>query len=412
MRGLAITVGDGITPASPAKSETNSRSLILIGCRPRGLRKKSKKIQGEKLMSKSFLGALTIAAFAVASQMSPVQAQAAKGEPIKVGAVISLTGPGAGLGQPQRQGILLAEKTINAKGGINGRPISIIIEDDGSKPDIAKSKAERLIFDEKIVALIGPSLTASTGAVAALTNGEGMDELCFTGLGPKIELSYKSLYHLLPPQELNARAMLEYVTKELKVKKIGILHDTGYGQVVTNQLNGLREKYDVEFSGVEKFEVGASDVTAQAAKIRAVNPEVVFVIATSAVPFRNVRQVKIELPIVSAIGSATYDYVRGFGEYADNIVFPEFVVGEDPKDTQKEFVSAFQKEYNSLPKNFEAAAWDGVHIIAKAIEKAGANATPKEIAAAIRAPYAGAMAAYDFTKDDLTGIEMSSYVFS
>lgn len=363
-------------------------------------------------MLKLLLGALTIAVIAAVGQVSPVQAEAAKGEPINIGAVISLTGPGAGLGQPQRQGILLAEKVINANGGIKGRPIRVIIEDDGSKPDIAKSKAEKLVFDEKIVALLGPSLTASTGAVAALTNAEGMAELCFTGLGPKIELTYKSLYHLLPPQDLNARAMLEYATKELKAKRIGILHDTGYGQVVTNQLNVQREKYDVEFSAVEKFEVGASDVTAQAAKVRAANPDVVFVIATSAVPFRNVRQLKIELPIVSAIGSATYDYVRGFGEYADNIVFPEFVVGEDPKDTQKEFVSAFQKEYNSLPKNFEAAAWDGVHIIAKAIEKAGANASPKEIAAAIRAPYAGAMAAYDFTKDDLTGIEMSSYVYS
>lgn len=363
-------------------------------------------------MLKSLLGALTITGLTVLSHASPVRAEPAKGEPINIGAVISLTGPGAGLGQPQRQGIQLAEKVINANGGVKGRPIRVIIEDDGSKPDIAKSKAEKLVFDDKIVALIGPSLTASTGSVAALTNAEGMAELCFTGLGPKIELTYKSLYHLLPPQDLNARAMLEYATKELKVKRIGILHDTGYGQVVTNQLNAQREKYDVEFSAVEKFEVGASDVTAQAAKVRAANPEVVFVIATSAVPFRNVRQLKIELPIVSAIGSATYDYVRGFGEYADNIVFPEFVVGEDPKDTQKEFVAAFQKEYNALPKNFEAAAWDSVHIIAKAVDKVGLTATPKEIAAAIRAPYAGAMAAYDFTKDDLTGIEISSYVYS
>jgi branched-chain amino acid transport system substrate-binding protein len=248
--------------------------------------------------------------------------------------------------------------------------------------------------------------------VAALTNAEGMPELCFTGLGPRTELNYKSLFHLLPPQDLNARAMLEYTTKELKAKKIGILHDTGYGQVVTNQLNTLREKYGVDFSAIEKFEVGASDVSAQAAKVRAANPDVVFVIATSAVPFRNARQVKIEQPIVSAIGSSTYDYVRGFGEYADNIVFPEFLVGEQPKDSQRAFVDAFQKEYGSLPKNFEAAAWDGVHIVARSVEKAGPRAGGKELAAAMRAPYPGVMASYDFTKDDMTGIDLSSYVFS
>ena len=339
-------------------------------------------------------------------------AQTPKGEPIKIGAILSLSGPGAGLGQPERAGILLAEDAINARGGINGQPVKIIIEDDGSKPDIAKSKAERLVFDEKVVAMIGPSLTASTGAVSAITNAEGMAQLTFTGLGPKIELTYKSLFHLLPPQELNAHAMLEYTTKGLKAKRIGVLHDTGYGQVVLNSLNTLREKYGVEFTAVEKFEVGATDVSAQAAKVRAANPDVVFVIATSPVPFRNARQVKIEQPIVSAIGSASYDYIRGIGEFADDIVFPEFVVGEDPKPEQKEFVAAFQKANNALPKNFEAAGWDSVQILAKGIEKAGAKASPKDIAKAIRGVHQGAMARYDFSHDDMTGIDLSSYVFS
>lgn len=339
-------------------------------------------------------------------------AQAPRGEPIKIGAVLSLTGPGAGLGQPERSGILLAEKTINERGGVKGRPIKILIEDDGSKADNAKSKAEQLIFQEKVVAMIGPSLTASTGAIAAITNAEGMAQLAFTGLGPKIELTYKSLYHVLPPQELNARAMLEYATKALKTKKIGILHDTGYGQVVTNSLNALKGEYGVEFVSVEKFEVGATDASAQAAKVRAADPAVVFVIATSPVPFRNARQVKITQPIVSAIGSATYDYVRGMGEFGDDIVFPEFVVGEDPTPQQADFVKRYQQAYNSVPKNFDAAGWDAVQVIAKALETAGANATRQEIAKAIRQPHAGVMAKYNFAADDMTGIDLSSYIYS
>jgi branched-chain amino acid transport system substrate-binding protein len=354
---------------------------------------------------------LCCAALALAGQAAIVGAQTG-GEPTKIGAVLSLTGPGAGIGQPERLGILLAEEAINGRGGINGKPIKVIIEDDGSKPDIAKSKAERLVFDEKVVAMIGPTLTASTGAVGAITNSEGMAELTFTGLGPKVELTYKTLFHLLPPQELNARAMLEYTTKSLKAKRIGVLHDTGYGQAVFNSLNALRENYGVEFVAVEKFEVGATDVSAQAAKVRAAEPEVVFVIATSPVPFRNARQVKIEQPIVSAVGSASYDYIRGMGEYADNIVFAEFVVGEAPKPEQAEFVAAFQKANNSLPKNFEAAGWDAVQIIAKGIEKAGSNGTPKDIANAIRGVHQGAMAKHDFSQDDLTGIDLGSYVFS
>src|SRR5258706_13225988 len=164
-------------------------------------------------------------------------AQQPAGEPIKVGAVLSLTGPGAGLGGPERNGILLAEKRINERGGIRGRPLQILIEDDGSKPDIAKSKAEALIHGEKVVALLGPPLTASTGAVASVTNAMQMPQLCMTGFGPAIESTYKSLFHMLPPQALNARAMLEYIANGLKAKKLGLLHDSGYGQLVMSNIH-------------------------------------------------------------------------------------------------------------------------------------------------------------------------------
>jgi branched-chain amino acid transport system substrate-binding protein len=333
-------------------------------------------------------------------------------EPIKIGAVLALTGPGAGLGQAERNGILLAEKVINDRGGIKGRPLKVLIEDDGSKADIAKSKAENLVFNEKVKAIIGPSLTASTGAVAAITNAQQIPQIAVTGLGPAIEQTYKSLFHVMPPQTLNAKAMLEYTTKALKVKKIGALHDSGYGQLVMNALQAAASSYGVEFVSVEKFEVGAADVSTQAAKVRASNPEVVFVIATNPTPFRNARQIRITQPIVSAIGSSAYQYVNGMGEHGHDIVFPEFVVAEDPLPQQKDFVELYQKTYNALPKNYEAAGWDAVHILARALEKAGPDASSEALAKAMREPFKGVLANYNFAAADMTGIELSSYVFS
>jgi branched-chain amino acid transport system substrate-binding protein len=353
----------------------------------------------------------TLKTIAAVAAMGPVSLFAQQA-PIKIGSVLSLTGPGAGLGQPERSGILLAEKIINDRGGIGGRPIKILIEDDGSKPDLAKSKAENLIFGENVLAFIGPSLTASTGAIASITNAEKMAQVTFTGLGPVIEQSYKMLYHVLPPQILNARAMLEYASKSAKAKKVGVLHDTGYGQAVLAGLQTLNASYGIEFVSIERFEVGAADVSAQAAKVRASQPDLVFVIATSPVPFRNARQMKITQQIVSAIGSASYDYVRGMGEFADDIVFPEFMVGENPLPRQAEFVDLYRKANNALPKNFEAAGWDAANIVAKAISKVGANASREAIAIAMRDPYEGAMAKYNFAATDMTGIELQSFIFS
>jgi branched-chain amino acid transport system substrate-binding protein len=340
-------------------------------------------------------------------------AQQAGGPPIKVGAVLSLTGPGAGLGGPERNGIQLAEKRINERGGIRGRPLRILIEDDGSKPDIAKSKAEALIHGEKVVALLGPSLTASTGAVATVTNSLGMPQLCMTGLGPAIESTYKSLFHMLPPQPLNARAMLEYIGKGLKAKKLGVLHDSGYGQLVMTHLQNLHQDYGIEIVATEKFEVGATDVSTQAAKVRVASPDVVGVIATSPVPFRNARQMRITQPIVSAVGSSSYEYVKGMGDFADDIVFAEFIVSEDPLPHQKEFVELFQKEKGSLPKTYDAAGWDAVHVLAQALEKAGPDAGFEALAAAIRASrHRGVIAQYNFGAPDMTGIELDSYTYS
>ena len=197
----------------------------------------------------------------------------------------------------------------------------------------------------------------------------------------------------MPPQTLNAKAMLEYTTKALKAKKVGVLHDSGYGQLVTNALQAQAGAYGIEFVAVEKFEVGATDVSTQAAKVRAANPEVVFVIATSPIPFRNARQMRIEQPIVSAIGSSAYQYVNGMGEFGHDIVFPEFVIGEDPLPHQVDFVNLYRKTYNALPKNYEAAGWDAVHMPGQGAgesrpRRRARGASPRRM----REPYKGVLA--------------------
>ena len=361
-------------------------------------------------MSLSSIARLAGAAALVSMSAFAVQAQTS-GEPIKIGAIVSATGAGAGLGIPERNGMLLAEKTINAKGGINGRPIKLVIEDDASNPDTALSKANDLLFGQKVVGLIGPSLTASTVAVGGVTHANKIPQIAFTGIGPAVEKERKCLAHVLPPQKLNAQALLEYA-KSIKATKVGVLHDAGYGNVVMAEIRPLADSYGVKLVAVEKFEVGATDTTTQAAKVKAAQPDAVFIIATSATPFRNVKQLQMAQPVVAAIGSSSYEYVNAMGPGADNVVIPEFVVGEDPLPHQKAFVDLYKQTYNSTPKNFEAAGWDAVHVMAQAIGKAGPNATPQAICDAMRAPYSGVLANYNFSADDMTGIPLSSYVFS
>jgi len=355
--------------------------------------------------------AFTLIAASTIALSAPAGAQQPAGEPIKIGVIVALTGAGASLGIPERNGAVLAEKIINSKGGVNGRPIQLIIEDDASNPDGAISKANNLIYREKIVALIGSSQTASTVAVGGLTNPIKLPQVAFSGLGPAIERDRKCVLHVAPSQALNARAILEYA-KSIGAKKLGALYDSGYGTVVYNELRKISDAYDVTFVATEKFEISATDTTSQAAKIRAAQPEAIIVVGVTGVPIRSLRQLQMKQTIIAANGLASYEAVRSMGDAADNVIFPEFLVGEDPLPHQAEFVRSYQREYNRLPKILEALGWDAVHVMLEAFKKAGLGAGNEKLCEAIRGPFKGDMTDYDFSADDLNGIKLSNIVFS
>ena len=340
-------------------------------------------------------------------------AQQAPRDPIKIGAVLSITGPAAGLGVPTRNGMLLAEKAVNAAGGVHGRQIKIILEDDTSNPDNARTKTTALVHNEKVVAMLGPGQVAQVVASGAITDPLKIPQIVPAGLSVPLERDRRCVFHLLPAQELNARAMMEYAANGLKVKRLGVLHDAGYGNVVMNALKAIQSSYPgIEFAAIEKFELGATDVTTQAAKLRAANLQAVMVVATSATPFRAVKQVRLDLPVIAAIGSSSYEYVKAMGDAADNIVIPEFLVGEDPLPTQKAFVDMYRKEFNVPPKNFEAAGWDMVQFMAAALRTAAADAKSADVCEALRRPHQGVLSAYDFREPDLTGMKLQSFIYS
>src|SRR5439155_23490959 len=131
--------------------------------------------------------------------------------------------------------------------------------------------------------------------------------------------------------------------------------------------------------------------TTQSAKSRATQPEAIIVVCVSGVPLRSIRQLQMKQTIIAANGLASYEAVKSMGDAADNVVFPEFLVGENPLPHQAEFVQSYQKEYGRLPKILEAVGWDAVHVILAAFKKAGVGAANDKVCEAIRGPFNGVM---------------------
>lgn len=358
-------------------------------------------------------GLLSVAlAVSVLSSASAAHAQAASGEPIKIGAVISITGPAAGLGVPERNVLVMTEKVINARGGVNGRPIQVIIRDDATNPDTALSQANDLIFGQKVVALLGATITAPTVAIGGVTHKIKLPHLAFSGIGPAIERERKCVFHMPVSQELHARALLAYA-RSINARKLGVLHDAGVGNIVLAELRRFLDAYGASIVAAEKFEFGATDITTQAAKVKAAQPDAIIVVTASATPFRDVRRLQMTQPIIAHMASSTYEYVNAMGKTADNIVFPEFLVAEDPLPHQRDFVELSRKELGVLPKNVDAFVWDSLHVLTQALAKAGLGADGEKLCEAIRqTPYAGVFASYNFAADDMNGIQLSSFVYS
>jgi branched-chain amino acid transport system substrate-binding protein len=354
----------------------------------------------------SGIAALSLCLFGITPSMAQQQ------EPIKIGAITSMTGALALTGQAQREGYLLSAKVINEKGGVKGRPIQLLLEDDASNPDTAVTKANLLLSTNQVKALLGPSALGSTVAVGSVTAPRNFPQIATSGIGVPVERERQCVFHMMPAQAVNAAGLLAYATEAVKAQRVAVLHDSGFGQAVMNALKDLAPKYGVTFVAVEKYDMNATDMSAQTAKVKAANPDLVFAISASPTPFRNLKQLRVTAPVITPLAAAVYETVKAMGDAAEGVVFAEFLVAEDPRPSEKEFVERFQAEYGKLPKNFEAAAWESLRLITKVLNEVGADAPDEKICAALRGKHVGTHTDYDFSQPDMTGLKVSTFSYS
>ena len=150
----------------------------------------------------------------------------ASGEPIKIGAIVSLTGTYAGLGDPEKKTIEMEVKRINEAGGINGRPVEVIFEDDGTDETKAVAAASKLIEQDNVVAIIGATGTGQSMAVRSEIDRAGIPQLSMAG-GSAITAKLDPLVFQTPwSNTLVVPFTLDFL-KSQGITKIGVISDTG-----------------------------------------------------------------------------------------------------------------------------------------------------------------------------------------
>ncbi|HLN92195.1 MAG TPA: ABC transporter substrate-binding protein [Patescibacteria group bacterium] len=313
-------------------------------------------------------------------------AQAA--EPLKIGAILSVTGPASFLGAPEARTLEMLVAETNKKGGVMGRQIQLIVKDSGASPEKAFSFAKQLIEEEKVFAIIGPSTSGESMKIKSLAE-EGKTILLSCAAAEEIVVPVAKYVFKTPQKDRDVVIRIFQQMNKMKISKIGVLSsNTGFGKGGKGMIETLAPQHGITIVANEVYDKAASDLTAEVTKLKAANVEAIVnwsIEPAQAIAIKNARQIGIKAPIFLSHGFGNIKYVGIAGEAAEGVIFPAgrlLVADQLPdKHPQKALLLKYKKDYMSFCSGEECStfgghAYDAYIILMKGIEKA--KSTDKE----------------------------------
>lgn len=355
------------------------------------------------------------AAAAVALSLVGVSAVAAapSGEPVVIGAILSISGNYAPLGAPERDALMIAEKDINAHGGIAGRPLQIKIVDDEGKADTAQQLATQFVGDH-VAMLIACSLSPTSTAVARVANQAKVVQIFMTPTQTIWNAKngiQRYTFEATPRNELEAQKLIAFMKNKLKRERVALLHDEAqYGTTGASVAEAEAKTQGLNIVDDESFAITATDLTPQLQKAKAANADTILIWTASpaaALLVRQVRQFGMKVEIVGSTGIVSKNFLTvsgrdGYGVYADQDIDLTF-----PNSAQKAFITQYRAAYHQPPVNFASFAWDAAHLAATALNATKGKADGDAVASALESmkPYRGSTGEFKFTATDHNGMK-------
>jgi branched-chain amino acid transport system substrate-binding protein len=356
--------------------------------------------------------ALALAAVCVA----PVMAA----ETIKVGAILAVTGPASFLGAPEAKTLEMLAEELNAKGGIGGKKIELIIKDSGASPEKALSFAKQLIEEEKVFAIIGPSTSGETMAIKNLA--EESKTLLLSCAAAEVIVKPVAKYVFKTPQmDRDAVIRIFEQMKKMKIAKIGVMSsNTGFGKAGKEQIEKLAPEYGIQIAVSEVYDKAATDLTAEVTKVSAANVQGIInwsIEPAQSICIKNSRQACPTVPVFQSHGFGNINYVKAAGAAADGVIFPagRLLVAESLSDKhpQKALLLDYKKKYEAKYKEdvstFGGHAYDAFLILTKAIEKAGADKEKVRTAIESTKGLVGTAGIFNFSAEDHNGLDKNAF---
>ena len=318
----------------------------------------------------------------------------ADGDTIKVGGLLEMTGGSASFGISGKNGIDLALKKINEKGVLGGKKLSLVVADTKSEASEATNGMQKLISQDKVVAVIGPNQSSAVIASGAINNGAKVVDITPMGTNPDVTFDPKTKqvkpysFRTCFIDPFQGTVMASFASNELKVKRAAIYIDN-----TSDYAKGLAQFFKENFvkNGgqvviEEAYLQKDTDFKSTLTKIKAAKPDFIYIpgyYQEVGLIVKQAREMGITVPMAGGDGwdSAKLPEIAGKAAL-ENTFFSSLYSPDDTSDLNKEFVAEYKKAYNTNPDVFAALAYDSALLVAKAIEDAG-SADPAKIAEAM-----------------------------
>lgn len=341
--------------------------------------------------------------------------------PLRIGALFSVTGPASFLGEPEKNTLELLVKELNAKGGVKGSKIELIWYDTQGDATKAVQLANKLIKNDKVIAIIGPSTTGETMAIIPIVEKEQIP-LISCAAGVKITDPVKKWVFKTPANDhVAAEKILDFAAR-LKQKNIALLTvSDSFGSSGREQLKTLAARKGFTVVADEVYSPKDTDMTAQLTKIRGIKTDAVICWGTNpgpAVVTRNVKQLGIKIPLYMSHGVASKKYIELAGaDAAEGVMLPagklavyDKLKKNDPQlKTLKEYDQSYKNVYGIEASTFGGYAYDAFHLIIEAVKMDGATA--EQIRSGIEKQHKliGVSGIFAMSDKDHNGLDLSAF---
>lgn len=301
--------------------------------------------------------------------------RAAEDQSITVGAILPLTGNGAKYGEAARKGIELAREEINSRNRIRGKMLNVVYEDSQGDPRRAVDAFRKLTSVDRVPAVIGDLFSSATLAVAPLANESRVVLLSPTSSAPELTGAGPFVFRNVASDVFEGSVMAGFVEENLKFNRVAILYiNNAYGLGIEKVFKTSFTERGGHIVAEEAFPEGATDFRSQLTKIRAANPEAVYIVGYRELGplLKQAYEVGFRKQFLSTVMFEDPENLRVAGRAADGVIYSARAY--DPQSGEpaiQAFVSAFRQKYGQVPDIFAALSYDATKILALGMERNG-----------------------------------------